>query len=739
MANTLLITKQTGGYFSFLLNSDYAKEIRSIRNDLIIFGTDCHFKTSAGANLIKLQNIQPNEITIVSGGTFTGFTVDTLWTKLIEIGFFDWISDGGTGTGINRFDDLLDTFKYTGKNGKALRVNESQQKLEVFTVYNYRNFTDLEDTPSVLQANKMVVTNAAGNALEFQDIPEEQPQFLNSFGYFNYQDLATQTTPLSLTTNVKTLIPNDAAGVNTSDANAPYGVTSVYNEVTSEFDFTQLSVGDAIILRLDYTLTTTTANQKYFFSFRLGIGSVVEFERNVFYQEVKTAGSVGQWVNLVFTIDSEYVRVNPAKLYITTDASGSFKNNGYKVEIIRKNINIVDIVTDVEDATASVKGILKLTGDLGGTSDLPTVPDLANKVDKLIGKVSGIGTKFTVNEQGQIVSYSDASISDITSLQAALDAKQVVLISGTNIKTFEGISLLGSGNITLSASVLANALKLTGETLQNVEGGVSIEGDFSTGGTIIADGNITGNSFIKDGGLATEYLMADGSVTTGGGAVDSVNGQTGVVVLDTSDISDTTNKRYVTDSDLTKLSNTSGTNSGNETTTSLGALIGSAGDATPNDTDYVATALTGGGLLKKITWTNVKAFLKTYFDTVYQAILVSGTNIKTVNSKTLLGSGNVADALVKNTSVTGSYNLDWTNDTWRLTLTGNTTFTESNLPASNTTKTVTLHVNGNFSITYPTGWSTWITGTYSGTATINTIVVEYIESGVYKVQISQNS
>jgi hypothetical protein len=55
-------------------------------------------------------------------------------------------------------------------------------------------------------------------------------------------------------------------------------------------------------------------------------------------------------------------------------------------------------------------------------------------------------------------------------------------------------------------------------------------------------------------------------------------------------------------------------------TSSIGDLIGSAGDATPNDTDYVATALTAGGLLKKITWTNVKAFLKTYFDTLYLSL-----------------------------------------------------------------------------------------------------------------------
>lgn len=122
---------------------------------------------------------------------------------------------------------------------------------------------------------------------------------------------------------------------------------------------------------------------------------------------------------------------------------------------------------------------------------------------------------------------------------------------------------------------------------------------------------------------------------------------------------------------------------------------------------------------------------KTKTRTFAQLLVTLGTRLATYFKE--------IDKLVKNTSVTGSYDLDWSNDTWRLTLTGNTTFTESNLPATNKTKTITLHVNGNFSLTYPSGWSAWVTGAYSGTATMNTIVVEYIESGVYKVQISQNS
>ena len=79
-----------------------------------------------------------------------------------------------------------------------------------------------------------------------------------------------------------------------------------------------------------------------------------------------------------------------------------------------------------------------------------------------------------------------------------------------------------------------------------------------------------------------------------------------------------------------------------ETATTVGALIGGAGNATPNDTDFVATSLTAGGILKKITWTNTKAFLKTYFDGLYATIanptFTGEIGIGTVNvSETELG------------------------------------------------------------------------------------------------------
>jgi len=44
---------------------------------------------------------------------------------------------------------------------------------------------------------------------------------------------------------------------------------------------------------------------------------------------------------------------------------------------------------------------------------------------------------------------------------------------------------------------------------------------------------------------------------------------------------------------------------------------------------------------KKVTWLNVWNYIKSKADFIYQAVLVSGTNIKTINGTSILGSGNL--------------------------------------------------------------------------------------------------
>lgn len=71
-------------------------------------------------------------------------------------------------------------------------------------------------------------------------------------------------------------------------------------------------------------------------------------------------------------------------------------------------------------------------------------------------------------------------------------------------------------------------------------------------------------------------------------------------------------------------------------------IMDSASKTTPLDADTVYIKDTENNTeVRQTTWSNVKAFLKTYFDTLYQAVLISGTNIKTINGSSILGSGNL--------------------------------------------------------------------------------------------------
>lgn len=206
-------------------------------------------------------------------------------------------------------------------------------------------------------------------------------------------------------------------------------------------------------------------------------------------------------------------------------------------------------------------------------SDLFPIVDTSAAETKKITP-SALKTALALNN---VDNTSDANKPISSATQTALDAKQATLVSGTNIKTVNNTSLLGSGNISISSAVAWGG----------VTGTLSNQTDLQTA----LDGKVDENTAITGATKTKITYDAKGLVTAGADAT-------------TADIADSTNKRYVTDAQLTVIGNTSGTNTGDNAVNSL----------------YSGLA------------------------TSKQDTLVSGTNIKTVNSTSLLGSGNISVA-----------------------------------------------------------------------------------------------
>lgn len=209
------------------------------------------------------------------------------------------------------------------------------------------------------------------------------------------------------------------------------------------------------------------------------------------------------------------------------------------------------------DASTTVKGIVKLAGDLAGTALLPTVPGLAGKEPTITATIS-----------------TDYYRGD---------------------KTFQALNkaAVGLSNVD-NTSDASKPVSTATQTALNLKAD-------------IASPTFTGTV----GGITAAMVGApSGSGTS------------------------------------------SGTNTGDETATTLGSKIDAAtSKATPVDADEVAIADSAASfILKKLTWLNLKATLKTYFDTLYPSGSGTSTGTNTGDQTNILGN---AATVTTNANLTG--------------------------------------------------------------------------------------
>ena len=226
-----------------------------------------------------------------------------------------------------------------------------------------------------------------------------------------------------------------------TDVNAVSGeVDTLQDDVASKADASALTaVNDALTAHTANTNIHVTSTDKSNWDAKqdaLTAGENITISGNVISAE---AGN-----NIIELTQEEYdalVDKDPDALYIITDA---------------QEINMNDYATKTDlAAKADVSALTAVSDAVTGKADASALTAVANDVQTVSGQVA---TKVDTSDFNAYSAATDARIAEDEEVTAAalndlaetVSGKQDTLISGENIKTINNISILGSGNITIS-------------------------------------------------------------------------------------------------------------------------------------------------------------------------------------------------------------------------------------------------------------------------------------------------
>jgi hypothetical protein len=162
------------------------------------------------------------------------------------------------------------------------------------------------------------------------------------------------------------------------------------------------------------------------------------------------------------------------------------------------------------DASSTVKGILKLTNDLGGTAALPTVPGLAAKADD-----SAVVHKTGAETVAGVKTFSSLPVIPATP-SASTDASSKGYVDGLDAAN---VKLTGAqtvaGNKTLSGNTaVGGTLAVTGATTLSSTLGVT--GAVTASSTVSATGAVSGSNLASDLTIGSQTAITIDSPTVGG-------------------------------------------------------------------------------------------------------------------------------------------------------------------------------------------------------------------------------
>lgn len=156
-------------------------------------------------------------------------------------------------------------------------------------------------------------------------------------GVWYYNDLTTASSAIALTSaNTDYELTNDGAGTNSVLDFRLAEITNIWNVATNRFDFSGLSLGDTIDIRLDIEVTTTSTNTAVQVDLEMGVGGTTVTNPFITNTNFKATGThrLSRFTSVF--MGSANVRDNPARFIMQADTTGAtVEVIGFYIRVIR--------------------------------------------------------------------------------------------------------------------------------------------------------------------------------------------------------------------------------------------------------------------------------------------------------------------------------------------------------------------------------------------------------------------
>jgi len=157
-------------------------------------------------------------------------------------------------------------------------------------------------------------------------------------GWFDYNDVTTQSTPITATANTPVALTCDGAGAYSNSTYKPLDVTKLWDTATNRLYLKELAIGDEVLIRVDIVATTLSINTDINMYITFDIGGApynIAIMNTISY---KSTGTYYITIDKHFYIGNSGTLDNPAAIYFVSDKDSTFKVNGIYISTKRRYV-----------------------------------------------------------------------------------------------------------------------------------------------------------------------------------------------------------------------------------------------------------------------------------------------------------------------------------------------------------------------------------------------------------------